>query len=256
MESVERHDNVVDVALQALLADYREAKAEKRLILQAIFALTALLAGAAGIIGSAASDKNTLPLALLAPLASGSVWVFAALFVYVSDLTVYLAVIERRISSLVPLSPPVLQSELLWDSMWLRLPTALLPRSRFGALIGLGTIIVLATVIIVALLPLGTTSLALASWWYLLDEPLRGVLMNTYVVFVIAVDAFSVALWVAIPFIMKRRYRQYSLAHGFEEVMPEPRGRVGSKTRQIDGHTTAPVVDKDETTVPVVRRRE
>ena len=104
----------VDRQIGIVLEEYRQIEGEKRMVAQALLAVTGLLLAAIAAVAANLKSDNLLPLVVLAPATLVAGWAGAVLKAYADEYVVYLSVVEERLQQLCGASSPVMG----WNTIW------------------------------------------------------------------------------------------------------------------------------------------
>lgn len=102
------------MVLNVALAEYAAIESEKRIVAQALLAVTGLVVVAAAAIAGAVSAANLLPLMLLSPATLVGAWAGAVLKAYADEYVNYLAVLEDQMGVITRAPRPVMG----WNTFW------------------------------------------------------------------------------------------------------------------------------------------
>ncbi len=111
--------------IEIVLAEYAQIESEKRMVAQALLALTGLLLAGIAAIAASIDPTDLLPVVVLGPAGLIAAWAGAILKAYADEYVLYLAVLEEKLHGLCgSVHPP-----LGWNRLWA-------PTTGYGASIG------------------------------------------------------------------------------------------------------------------------
>ncbi len=111
--------------IDIVLAEYQQVESEKRMVAQALLALTGLLLAGIAAIAASVDPKDLLPVVVLAPAGLLAAWAGAILKSYADEYVLYLAVLEEKLHSLCGSAHPPMG----WNRIWA-------PTTGYGKAIG------------------------------------------------------------------------------------------------------------------------
>lgn len=207
--------------IDIVLAEYVQIESEKRMVAQALLALTGLLLAGIAAIAASIDPADLLPVVVLGPAGLIAAWAGAILKSYADEYVLYLAILEEKLQVLSgSVHPPM-----GWNRIWA-------PTTGYGMAIGaqrvasigplMGGVFIAATgavlvglyavVVSGVLKPLGDQAIAVAS--------------VAYVVFNLALAGSVVATWFGRTKKLKKSRKAFRMHHGLaEEEMTWQRGK-------------------------------